>query len=171
MDILNIRTNIANFNNNIEVKHDTSIQDNIDNTTISINKHINENLGQYTMNQFLYKLSYNEYKKKLNKHYKPPSNIDDVVVYENTEQLTQELEKNQYKKKWSKLDNYSKKVKINEYITGLVANNTIQENQKMTIIRKLEQLVADKKLNKKNEIQYDEINGYITDIPIVKLLI
>jgi hypothetical protein len=69
-----------------------------------------------------------------------------------------------YKKPWNKLNIVHKKIKVKEYI-----NNLMLTKQKTKIlIDKLINLLNNKLLNKKDEIDYDICNGKIITITILK---
>lgn len=69
-----------------------------------------------------------------------------------------------YKKPWNKLNIIHKKIKIKEFINNLL----LTKQKKKTLIDKLIHLLNEKKLNKKNEIDYDSNNGKIITITILK---
>jgi hypothetical protein len=69
-----------------------------------------------------------------------------------------------YKKQWNKLNIIHKKIKIKEYINNL----TLVKQKKKILIDKLLILLKEKKLNKKNEVDYDINNGKIISISILK---
>jgi len=69
-----------------------------------------------------------------------------------------------YKKPWNKLNIVHKKIKIKEYINNLM----LTKEKKTLLINKLIILLNNKKLNKKNEVDYDNINGKIITIMILK---
>lgn len=69
-----------------------------------------------------------------------------------------------YKKQWNKLNIIHKKIKIKEYVNNLM----ITKEKKKLLTDKLMNLLNNKKLNKKNDIDYDCINGKIITITILK---
>jgi len=69
-----------------------------------------------------------------------------------------------YTKEWNKLNIVHKKLKLKEYILNL---NTDDKNKKI-LIKKFNQLLKDKKITKKNDVNYDSENGVIISIPILK---
>ena len=69
-----------------------------------------------------------------------------------------------YKKPWNKLNIIHKKIKIKEYINSL----TLTQDKKKKLIEKLLNLLKEKKLNKKNDVDYDVTNGKIISITILK---
>jgi len=69
-----------------------------------------------------------------------------------------------YKKAWTKLNIIHKKIKIKEYIHNLM----LTKQKKKILLNKLINLLNEKKLNKKNDINYDSNNGKIITITILK---
>lgn len=69
-----------------------------------------------------------------------------------------------YKKPWNKLNIIHKKIKIKEYISNLM----LTKHKKKTLIDNLINLLNNKKLNKKNDVDYDTFNGKIISISILK---
>ena len=69
-----------------------------------------------------------------------------------------------YKKPWNKLNIIHKKIKIKEYINNLM----LTKHKKKTLIDNLINLLNNKKLNKKNDVDYDTFNGKIISISILK---
>jgi hypothetical protein len=84
--------------------------------------------------------------------------VIDNVIYSVSE--TEE----HYNKEWNKLNIVHKKLKLKEYILNL---NTDETNKKI-LIKKFNQLLKDKKITKKNDVNYDSENGMIISIPILK---
>jgi len=69
-----------------------------------------------------------------------------------------------YKKPWNKLNIIHKKIKIKEFVNKLI----IKSDEKQKLNKKLINLLNDKKLNKKDDVDYDSINGKIISISILK---
>ena len=69
-----------------------------------------------------------------------------------------------YKKPWNKLNIIHKKIKLKEFVNNLM----IKRNEKKKLISDLIQLLNQKKITKKNEIDYDNINGKIISISLLK---
>tara|TARA_Y100000590_G_C15599366_1_gene969370 strand:- start:549 stop:1043 length:495 start_codon:yes stop_codon:yes gene_type:complete len=69
-----------------------------------------------------------------------------------------------YKKPWNKLNIVHKKIKVREYINNLM----LTKQKKKILIDKLINLLNNKKLNKKNDVDYDTLNGKIITISILK---
>lgn len=127
--------------------------------------------NQYELDQFKNKISYMEYKKLNAKNKKQLTVKNNVDLVETFDELEAKLLDNQFKKKWTKLDIYSKKVKLKEYLEELYKKNELTEDQYELIYKQLETLIIEKKLSKKTDILYNETNGKITEIPYMKKLV
>jgi hypothetical protein len=68
---------------------------------------------------------------------------------------------NLYKKPWQKLNNIHKNIKIREFVNRFGITDSIEKSE---MADKLINLIKTNKINK-NDIDYDEINGYILAIP------
>ena len=111
------------------------------------NKRIDELILKYNKINYLY-----IYQNKTNSSFN-----DDVNTQERLKKITDLV----YYQDWNKLHIIQKKIKIEEFIDNLIANNTSSnlEDIKKELITKLEE----KKITKKH-IQYDILNGKILDI-------
>lgn len=92
------------------------------------------------------------------------NNIEDVnnlEIKNNVIIKTDQTETNLYKKSWSKLNVIHKIIKIKEFVNNL--NIDIEKNRE-ELKNLLVELVKTKILSKKNNIEYDEINGKIISI-------
>lgn len=69
-----------------------------------------------------------------------------------------------YKKTWNKLNIIHKKIKIKEFINNL----SLTKQKKKVLVDRLINLLNEKKLNKKNDIEYDDNNGKIITITVLK---
>jgi len=70
-----------------------------------------------------------------------------------------------YKKPWNKLNSVHKIIKIKEFINNLESDDIDMKNKlKLTFI----DMVKEKKLSKKNDINYDSNIGNIISIPILQ---
>lgn len=69
-----------------------------------------------------------------------------------------------YKKPWNKLNIVHKRIKIKEFINTLM----ITKEKKKELYNKFSSLLNSKKLTKKNDVEYDSINGKIITIPVLK---
>lgn len=119
--------------------------------------------NQHDLDTFINTIQYIEYKKGLKKKQRVISKKE-CVTYNNTDDMMAALAENQYKKQWSRLDVYSKKNKISEYIQKEVENGNIEESIMKECIAHLFRLIEQKKINKKGNIEYDPEKGIITNI-------
>lgn len=69
-----------------------------------------------------------------------------------------------YKKPWNKLNIVHKRIKIKEFINTLM----ITKEKKKELYNKFTSLLNSKKLTKKNDVEYDSVNGKIITIPVLK---
>lgn len=70
-----------------------------------------------------------------------------------------------YKKPWNKLNIIHKKIKMEEFVNNL----TIDDLEiKKLLKNQLVLMIKNKKLTKKNEVEYDATNGKIISIPSLK---
>ena len=67
-----------------------------------------------------------------------------------------------YKKSWNKLSLVHKNIKAKEFVSKLmIKNNDDKKKLEKTIIK----LIKEKKLTKKDKVNYDSVNGRIISIP------
>tara|TARA_B100000575_G_scaffold222939_1_gene183350 strand:+ start:4655 stop:5134 length:480 start_codon:yes stop_codon:yes gene_type:complete len=147
------------------------LQFNESNPTDSKNKI--ENKKEYRGNQhdldtYLNTVRYMEYQKNIRKNVRKTKVIGEENTFNSVEDIQSHLEKNQFKKKWSRLDTYLKKIKLKEFVDVQVESGKILLSNKDSTYKNLLNLLQDKKLNKKNEISYDEVNGKIIKIFCLK---
>ena len=119
--------------------------------------------NQHDLDTFNNTIQYIEYKKNLRKEKLTIRKVE-AKTYDSYESVQQAIENSQYKKIWSKLDTYCKKVKISEYIENEVEEGRISRHLKKECIAHIFRLLEQKKLNKKGNIEYDSENGVITSI-------
>ena len=72
-----------------------------------------------------------------------------------------------YRKQWNKLNVVHKILKVKEFINSM---NIDDLEIKKTIREKLVNMVKDKKLTKKNDVNYDQNNGVIKSIPCIQCI-
>lgn len=97
--------------------------------------------------------------------------IDDVQNSEcNTESLKSETHKSEthsvtddymYKKPWNKLNSIHKIIKIKEFVETMTIDNDMKKHLKSH----LSDMIKKKQLTKKNDVEYDYINGKVVAIP------
>ncbi len=97
-----------------------------------------------------------------------PVNIADIV--ENTTEIT-ETEQTSitddfvYKKPWNKLNSVHKAIKIKEFINTMTIDDI---EMKKHLRNQLIDMIKKKKLTKKNDVEYDQVNGRILSIPALQ---
>ncbi len=67
-----------------------------------------------------------------------------------------------YKKPWNKLNSIHKIIKMKEFVNNIKMDDI---EMKKHLKNQLIQMVKDRKLTKKNDVEYDSINGIIISIP------
>jgi hypothetical protein len=86
----------------------------------------------------------------------------ETEVANNTETYTEDFV---YKKPWNKLNIIHKKIKLDEYVNNLdIEDSEIKKHLKSQFAS----MLKNKKLTKKNEVEYDAINGKIISISSLK---
>ena len=133
----------------------SSIYENYNNI---LTKKYNDNLKLY-LNK-IHNSNYDTYFENIEGDMIDTENQSSVVYSDNNITETEEY----YKKPWNKLNIIHKKIKIKEFINNLPIN---KENKK-NVIAKLLKLLTNKKINKNKEIEYDNVNGKIISIPLLK---
>jgi hypothetical protein len=92
-------------------------------------------------------------------------NITDVITEGITETETVYTEDFVYKKPWNKMNIVHKKLKIEEFVNNLdIDDLEIKKHLKSQFVS----MLKNKKLTKKNEVEYDPVNGKIISIPSLK---
>lgn len=120
--------------------------------------------NQYEMDQFNWQMQYIDYKKKVNdakkglveKEYAEMESVNDIQTI---------LRNEQYSKPWGRMNDYCRKVKLQEYIDILVKEGKIQEDKKNGYLNYLYKKLREKKLKLKKEIEYNTDNQCIISIP------
>ena len=70
-----------------------------------------------------------------------------------------------YKKPWNKMNIIHKKIKMEEFVNNLsIDDSEIKKHLKSQLVS----MLKNKKLTKKNEVEYDATNGKIISIPSLK---
>lgn len=120
--------------------------------------------NQHDLDTFMNQVRYMEYLKSTRQNSRSDKIISEDNTLDSVDDMMNLIEKNQYKRKWGRLDNYLKKNKIKEYLQHLVSINTIPSNKYEYYSNKILHLLENKKLNSK--IEYDEVNCKIIKIKI-----
>jgi hypothetical protein len=95
--------------------------------------------------------------------------VSDVAMTSTQSEITQsELDETiysddyVYKKPWNKLNSIHKIIKMKEFVNNIKMDDI---EMKKHLKNQLIQMVKDRKLTKKNDVEYDSINGIIISIP------
>ena len=70
-----------------------------------------------------------------------------------------------YHKPWNKLNNIHKNIKIKEFINNLISDDIEMKNK---LKQSLADMIKEKKLSKKTDVNYDSNLGCIISIPILQ---
>ena len=127
--------------------------------------------NQHDLDTYLNTINYMEYVRNNRKNVLKTQVITQENTFNDISSIQSHFEKNQFNKKWSRLDRFLKKIKLDEFISKQITENNITIDKKKYYLDILIRMLDNKKLNKKSEIIYDENNGYIVNIPIFKSLI
>lgn len=163
-DIDNIRKNIDLLNKTLT----NSINNTDDNKSEKIK---NYNGNRYDLSNFQYRVSSMNYKRNLKRDIdilngKSKENIN---LVDSIDKLSDLIEKQDYKKKWNKLDNYQKKKKIIQYGKHLVNENIIDEKHYDNLINDLFELLKNKKLKSSNSVVYNVEECTINSIKLLNI--
>ena len=118
--------------------------------------------GSYQIDKHKWKQQCINYRRELRKN-PHGENKKMINVFENTKDLSDFLNKTEYKKKWNRLDSYQKRVKVKEYIDHLINTGELSIEQSKLIQIKLDVLIHSKKLKK---VDYDIENACIKNIEL-----
>jgi hypothetical protein len=129
--------NIEQITNNINIIYYKNIIDNLNKNNINYNW-----LNSYYLNLL-----------KIDNSSEIPVKIN-TPIDNNTDSET-------YKKSWSKLNSIHKILKIKEFVNNLKFD---LEEDKLELKNKLIELIKNKQLTKKNNVNYDEVNGKIISL-------
>lgn len=92
-------------------------------------------------------------------------NVDNIATEAITETETLYSEDFVYKKPWNKINIIHKKIKLEEFVNNLkIDDPEIKKHLKSQFIT----MLKNKMLTKKNEVEYDAVNGKIISIPSLK---
>ena len=118
--------------------------------------------NQNDLNKFMSRVAYLDYCKSIKKNGR--QNIKkEYNQFDSANDIHAQLEKQQFLRPWSRLDDYCKKIKIKEYIKNKI-NNGEFDKEFNYYVTEFNSLLGKKKLHKKNEISYDSKNGVILKI-------
>ena len=160
-DIENIISNIKKLNESLNIDS----QDNTNEVKKAPKIYGGSN---YHLQQHQWKQKCIEFKKDLKRY--PNGKVTDYDVLENTANLIDIININEYKKTWTRLDNYQKKKKLTEFITELVNKDKLSIDNSKTLLLKLQILVNNKKINKSKDVDYCKEICKIKSIKTVTIL-
>lgn len=120
--------------------------------------------NQHEMDNFNWQMQYVDYKKKINdakkgitvKEYSEMDSVNDIQTV---------LRNEQYSKPWGRMNNYCRKVKLQEYINSLCVDGKIEDTKKPAYLNYLYKKLNDNKLKLKKDIEYDNETQVIISIP------
>jgi hypothetical protein len=122
---------------------------------------------QQSMDNLYYKfieIHANKNKIKINPKVTLTESID-IEPDTNTETETKYSDEYIYRKPWNKLNTIHKIIKIKEFVSTLSIDDIeLKKNLKKNLV----DMIKTKKLTKKNDINYDAVNGIIISIPILQ---
>lgn len=155
MEFCELVTRIKEFN-----KCDGDHYNDILNNTNNI-RH-NENKKQ--LNEFNWKMRVKNYREKIHNE-KIGRSKKPTKVINSINDIQAIMEKKNKNKKWGRLDLYTKKEKVREYIQTLYNNNLISDTE--TEIDFLFNELRNKKINKKSDLVYDSSLEKILSIKLL----
>ena len=122
---------------------------------------------QQSMDNLYYKfieIHANKNKIKINPKVTLTESID-IEPDTNTETETKYSDEYIYRKPWNKLNTIHKIIKIKEFVSTLSIDDIeLKKNLKENLV----DMIKTKKLTKKNDINYDAVNGIIISSPILQ---
>jgi hypothetical protein len=140
----------------MEIKYYKNLKKNLDRNNIQydwLNHHL-ENLQNIYQNKFNDNVSITATENQDNSVAIGTSNNTTLGKIFNNEDF--------YKKPWSKLNPIHKVLKIKEFVNGLKFDS---EKDRAILKDQLIELVHSKVLNKKDKVNYDDVNGKIISLP------
>jgi len=160
MEFQQLFTKVDNFNNN------HTYTDIIKSNSVPEFNKKNHRGNQHEMANFNWKMQYIEYKKKINdakkgfveKVYEEMDSVNDIQTI---------LKNEQYSKPWGRMNNYCRKVKLQEYMDTLCLTGRVEESKKPAYLKYLYTKLNDNKLKVKKDIQYDSDKQVIVSIPCI----
>jgi hypothetical protein len=130
------------------------------NETINIKPKIKGD-SNYVLDQYNIRQRRIEYQETIAKNKKQIKNEHEVKLYDNASDFMNAFEQNRYLKKWHRLDEYAKRIKMNEFFEKWLTQN---QHIKFTPKELTNKLIIQHSLNKRFKIDYDDKNGIILSI-------
>ena len=170
MDFAILVRKIDNFNNVLDkqakpCENSSNINVILKNKVPDIKKE-NYRGNQYEMDQFNWELQKKEYynkmrRERLGRKEKETTEVESVYTLQDI------LTKDQYSKKWNKLDLFCKKEKFKQYIKKLTAEQLIEKDEEKLYLNYLYKMLNKKVLTKASEVDYSIDLQKIIKIPIL----
>jgi hypothetical protein len=121
--------------------------------------------GQYDLDKHKYRIGQIEYRKLISKNKKHVyTNPNGKTIYEDANELMDRLESQKYKKKWSRLTPVYKKDRVKDYLQKLVSGNELDREKQEIVYKHLCTMINTGLLTKKEDIEYNDSEGYIVNI-------
>ena len=165
MDFNILVKRINDFNNDSNSNKKTDV-DIILKNSVPIVKKDNYRGNQYELDQFNWEIQKKEYYTRMRKERLGRKDKETKEV-ETVDKLQDILTKDQYSKKWHKLDIFCKKQKFKQYIKLLIIDGKIEKEEENLYLNYLFKMLAKKILSKGAEVEYDIENQKIKGIPIL----
>lgn len=165
MDFDKLVKRLDSFNNgsNCDTTKEVNI---ILKNSVPIVKKENYRGNQYELDQFNWELQKKEYYSKMRRERLGRVQKESKEV-ETVDKLQNILTKDQYSKKWHKLDLFCKKQKFKQYIKSLITEGKIEKEEEKLYLNYLFKLLTKKILSKGGEVDYDIESQKIKSIPIL----
>ena len=161
--------NIASLSNNLEIKYYKNVINHCKKSNIKCNKFENK-LNDIKNSKLTISESENTESEKQNKKQNEDKNENQTEDEPRDENNTSELKEvvysddYLYKRKWTKLSNVHKIIKVKEFVSKLL----IDDMKDKDILRdELVDLIKNRYLTKKDTVKYDETKGNVIAIPIL----
>ena len=97
---------------------------------------------------------YLNYKRELRRY--PEGKVENFEIIETQDKLMETIQDNEYKRPWTRLDSYQKKVKIKEFIADLEKEEKLNNEQCIILQKELLSLIKQGKINKTSQVNYDK---------------
>ena len=117
--------------------------------------------SDYALDQYNIKVNKLKYQEFISKNKKEIKKEHEINQFETGDKLMEAYEKTRYLRKWNKLDEYAKKMKLKEYFQKWISDNTDTQYTEYDLLNKY---YDDTHNKKKVVIDYDDKIGQIISI-------
>jgi hypothetical protein len=117
--------------------------------------------SDYALDQYNIKVNKLKYQEFISKNKKEIKKEHEINQFETGDKLMEAYEKTRYLRKWNKLDEYAKKIKLKEYFQKWINENTDTQYTEYDILNKYYDDIHNKK---KVAVDYDDKIGQILSI-------